>query len=75
MRIASAVKYTHDEIAKNVYFHPDLTKKQRNEAFARRESRRLMKEEEERKAREVLENRRVDPGGCGPGADPFQGLA
>ena len=69
------VKYTDDEIAKNVYFHPDLTKKQRNEAFARRESRRLMKEEEERKAREVMENRRVDPGGCGHGAEPFQGLA
>ena len=34
-----------------------------------------MKEEEERKAREVMENRRVDPGGCGPGAEPFQGLA
>ena len=58
-----------------MYFHPDLTKKQRNEAFAWRESRRLMKEKEERKAREVMENRMVDPGGCGPGAEPFQGLA
>ena len=65
------VKYTDDEIAKNVYFHPDLTKKQRNEAFAGTESRRLMKEEEERKARQVMENRRVDPGGFGPRGRAF----
>ena len=50
-------------------------KKQRNEAFARRESKRLIKEEEEQKAREEMENRRVDPGGSGPGAESFQGLA
>ena len=40
------VKESEDEMVRNVYFHPDLTKKQRDEAFARRESRRLLKEEE-----------------------------
>ena len=33
-----------------------------------------MKEKEEWKAREVMENQRGDPGGIGPGAEPFQGL-
>ena len=44
-----------------------LIEQKKNEAFARRESKRLMNEEEERKAREVMENRRVDSGGSGPG--------
>ena len=64
------VKNCDDELVKNVYFHPDLTKKQRNEAFARRESKRLL--EEEKKTRELLA-RRVDPGGPGTGAEPFPG--
>lgn len=30
------VKESEDEMVRNIYFHPDLTKKQRDEAFARR---------------------------------------
>ena len=70
------VKESEDEMTRNVYLHPDLTKKQRDEAFARRESRRLLKEEEERKARELLisrGSREVASGGPDRGAEPFQG--
>ena len=68
------VKKSEDEMTRNVYFHPDLTKKQRNEAFTRRESRRLLKEEEERKARELLTcrgSREMASGGPDRGAEPF----
>ena len=70
------VKESEDEMARNVYFHPDLTKKQRDEAFARRESKRLLREEENKKVRELLASRgRREEASGGPdsGAEPFQG--
>ena len=70
------VKESDDEMTRNVYFHPDLTKKQRDEAFTRRESKRLLKEEEDKKIRELLasQGRREEAsGGPDTGAEPFQG--
>lgn len=67
------VRYSENPVCENVYFQADLTKTQRTEAFARRESRRLLKLEEENKAREIINDRnyhRNTQGGSSPAAEP-----
>lgn len=44
------IRYSENPLCKNLFFHPDLTRAQRDEAFARRESRRLLRAEEVEKA-------------------------
>ena len=44
------IRYSENPLCKNLFFHPDLTRAQRDEAFARRESRRLLRAEEAEKA-------------------------
>ena len=70
------MKNSNDEMTRNVYFHPDLTRKQRQEAFERREAERLLKKAEEQKARELFEKQRrqrADGDGPGDDAEPFPG--
>ena len=52
----------------------DLTKTQRSEAFTRRESRRLVKEEERKKTRAIMSARNSNPNthrGCTPATETY----
>ena len=62
------VRTSENETTRNIYFHPDLTRSQRNEAFARRESRRLLKAEEDKRTRELMNHNRVTERDRPPGA-------
>ena len=53
------VRNSDSALIRNVYFHSDLTKTQRNEAFARRESKRLLKAEQENQHRKESDKDRL----------------
>ena len=53
------VRNSDSALVRNVYFHSDLTKTQRNEAYERRERKRLLKAEQENQHRKERDKDRL----------------